>query len=185
MTRSELNAFEIALRAVGDSRVVLATGMGSKSALALGLATVAAVKGSRTALVECDLPRPSLAARLGLAPTPGLSEYLREEAEAGRILQPLVPAGPASGGATAPLTCVVAGEPGSDGPALLASEAFDHAIAKLRSAYDLVVLDGPPLRDELALLAVVTQADKTLACGSASVIPRKPVVRVDGLVVQA
>ena len=43
---------------------------------------------------------PRLADALGLAPAPGLHEYLRWEAEAPEILQPLVLAGPGLGGAT-------------------------------------------------------------------------------------
>jgi len=158
---------------------VLATGEEAKSSLALGLATAAAVEGRRAALVECDLASPTLAARLGLAAAPGLHEYLREEAEAPQILQSLVLAGPASGHAAAPLVCVTAGTPSPDGPALLASQGFQHAIAKLRSAYDLLVLDGPPLEDP-ALPAAAAQADGTLVCASRSEIPGKFPVPVMG-----
>ena len=68
--------------------------------------------GRRTVLVECDLARPRLAADLGLAPGPGLHEYLRWEAEAAEILQPLVLAGPAAAGAGEPLVCIAAGRAG-------------------------------------------------------------------------
>lgn len=185
LSRAELETFGGLLGTVHGSRAVLATGEESKSALALGLATVAAVEGRRAALVECDLTRPALATRLGLAAAPGLHEYLRWEAEAPQILQSLVPVGPASGRTAAPLTCVVAGGPAGDSSALLASEAFSHAIAKLRNAYDLLVLDGPPLLDEPSLLAVAPRVDKTLACGSRSGIPKRLGIHVDGLVVLA
>src|ERR1700710_1309766 len=48
-------------------------------AVALALAAVAAAAGVATAVIECDVERPRLAADLGLAPTPGLHEYLRWE----------------------------------------------------------------------------------------------------------
>jgi hypothetical protein len=183
LSRAELDACEAVLSAVGDSRTVLVTGT-AKSKLAIGLATVAAARNRRTALVECDLAAPALAPRLGLAPVPGLHEYLRHEAEAGEILQALVLAGPASAGATAPLTCVAAGTPAASASDLLASAEFGHAITKLRGAYDFVVLDAPPLSDGPSLLAVAVWIDKALACGAKSEIPRRPKVRLDGLVVQ-
>ncbi len=82
---------------------------------------------------------------LGLAETPGLHEYLREDADATEILQSLVLAGPASGGATEPLACIVAGELEPSPVALLDSERCDQAIQNLRRAYDLLVIVGPPL----------------------------------------
>lgn len=184
LRRAELDALAVVLDAVGDARAVLATGTG-RSELAIGLATVAATRGRRTALVECDLAAPVLASRLGLEPAPGLHEYLRGETDAGQILQPLVLAGPAAAGAIAPLTCVAAGAPAADASELLAAEGFGHAIAKLRSAYDLVVAAAPPLNEELSLLAVAARIDKALTCGTRSEIPRRAPLRLDGLVVQA
>lgn len=180
-----LDTFTALSRELDDARAVLTTGEEAKSTLAVGLATAAVAAGRRTVLLECDLSAPSLARQLGLDPAPGLHEYLRLEAEAQGILQALVLAGPASAGARAPLTCIVAGEPAADdGTALLDSEAFAHAIAKLRAAYELVVIDGPSLRD-LSLPAVAPFADRTLAVAPRSALPRKPPVRVDGFVVTA
>jgi len=168
---------------LGDARAVLSTGGEGKSALALGLATAAVAAGRRSVLIECDLATPSLARRVGLEPAPGLHEYLRMEAEARRILQPLVLAGPGSAAARTPLTCIVAGRPATAGMALLDSEEFAHAIGKLRSAYELVVVDGPPL-DDPSLLAVAPFADRTLAAAR-SELPHKPSVHIDGVVLVA
>jgi hypothetical protein len=45
------------------------------------------------------------------------------------------------------------------------SADFLHAVAKLRSGYDLVVLHGPPLGDDSgALQAAAGRADTVLAC---------------------
>ena len=184
LRRGDLEALGALLTRLGDSRAVLVTGSeeGGPGA-ALGLATVAAAGGRRTALLECDLRRPALAETLGLEPAPGLREYLRGEASAPQILQPAVLAGPASGGATAPLVCVVAGEPTPDGAALLASEGFRHAVAKLRGAYDLLVIDGPPGDDGAeALRAVAAEADATLACLGPAESSRRFPVPVTGIV---
>jgi polysaccharide biosynthesis transport protein len=169
---------------LGDARAVLSTGGEGKSALALGLATAAVAAGRHAVLVECDLAAPSLARRVGLEPAPGLHEYLGLKAEAWQILQPLVLAGPGSAAARTPLACVVGGRPTADGLALLDSEGFAHAIGKLRSAYELVVVDGPPLGDP-SLLAVAPFADRTLAAAARADLPRKPPVRIDGVVLAA
>lgn len=184
LRRSDYEALGSLLSKVDGVRVVLLTGAEEgKSAAAVGLATVATAAGRRAALVECDLARPTLAGDLGLRAAPGLNEYLRGEAAAPGILQPLILAGPASIGAGAPLTCVVAGASTPDGPGLLASESFAHAISKLRSAYDLVVVDGPPLgRGEDGLTGIAKHADATIACVAGAKAPRKSPVALAGLV---
>lgn len=179
---AELETFGRLLGALGGARAVLATGGEGKSRLAIGLATAAATEGRRAALVECDLAAPSLAARLGLEPAPGLHEYLRLEAEAPQILQPLVLAGPGSAAAAAPLACVVAGRPAPDAAPLLASPHFAHAIAKLRAAYDLVVLDGPSLVDP-SLPTVAAQSDAALACVVSPRSWKRLPIAVRGLVI--
>ncbi len=132
---------------------------------AVALAGAASAAGRRTALLECDLARPRLALELGLAPSPGLHEYLRWEATAAEILQPLVLAGPAARGATEPLVCVVAGRPAADAVTLVKLESFRHALTKLRGAYDLVVvLAGAELDSgDGTLEAIAAQADTLVA----------------------
>jgi Mrp family chromosome partitioning ATPase len=184
LRRADYEALGSLLIALDGSRAVLLTGAEEgKSAAAVGLATVATAAGRRTALLECDLSTPRLAGDLGLAAAPGLHEYLRREASAPQVLQSLILAGPASGGAVAPLTCVVAGAPTPEGPALLASDDFAHAVSKLRNAYDLVVIDGPTLeRDEGSLVEVARRVDVSLACVEGSKAPRKSPVALSGLV---
>jgi Mrp family chromosome partitioning ATPase len=133
--------------------------------------------------LECDLAEPGLADALGLATAPGLHEYLRGSADAGSILKPVVLAGPGSAGATEPLVCVVAGRPSAEGPRLFASDAFAQALANLRAAYDLVVIDGPPLQDEYSLRALLASADSTIACLGPS-DPQNLSIPVSGVVIQ-
>ncbi|HEY5976747.1 MAG TPA: hypothetical protein VIT85_02730 [Solirubrobacterales bacterium] len=164
--RSEdLEAFSTISAEVG-SGPLLVTGSGDAPlAVATGLAAAAAAAGTRTALLECDLVDPVLAPALGLAAAPGLQEYLRLEAEAPELLQPLVLAGPASGKAVEPLVCIVAGAVDGAAPVSVDSEHFRHAVAKLRDGYELVVLLGPPLGDQSGALATIAaEADSTLAC---------------------
>lgn len=184
LRRCDLEAFGGLLEELGGARAVLMTGEGlSRRQAAVGLAAAAAAAGTRTALLECDLAEPGLADALGLASAPGLHEYLDGRADAESILKPVVLAGPGSAGATEPLVCVVAGRPSAEGPRLFASDVFAQALASLRAAYDLVVIDGPPIKDEHSLSAVRALADSVIACLGPS-DPRNLPMSVSGVVIQ-
>jgi Mrp family chromosome partitioning ATPase len=147
-----------------SQRVVLVTGAGDAvGPAAIALAGVATASGLRVALLDADLGRPRLATDLGLAPTPGIHEYLRWEAEAPALLQPLALGGAAAAGAAEALVFVAAGRPAADPATLLALPSFEHMIGRLRDAYQLLVVAGPPLSAEPEELApLVVRADLTL-----------------------
>lgn len=160
LRRDDFEALAPVCERLRDHRLVAVSGDEDRAtAAALALAGAAGARGRRIALLECDLAQPRLAAALGLAPAPGLHEYLRWEATAPEILQPLMLAGPAAGGAAEPLVCIVAGRPATSPAPLLESQSFRHAAAKLGSAYELTVAVAPPLGDEeLALVAAAVDA---------------------------
>ncbi|HEX5762996.1 MAG TPA: hypothetical protein VFY04_07735 [Solirubrobacterales bacterium] len=165
LRRADQEAFGRLLGELAGIRVAMVTGEPRrKRAAAAGLASAAAATGTRTALLECDLAEPTLAEELGVALAPGLREYLRGEAEAARILRPLVLAGPGSAPAREPLVCVVAGRPAEDSEALLGSDGFRQAVAGLRDAHELVVVEGPPSSAASALAAVARNVEATLLC---------------------
>lgn len=167
LRRADLEALSMPRQGLDDHRVALVVG-GEAMAGAIALASAASAGGRRTALLECDLARPRVAVELGLSPAPGLHEYLRWEATAAEILQPLVLAGPAARGVGDPLVCVVAGRPAADAATLVKLESFRHALAKLRAAYDLTVVVGPPLEVTQGLPETVAErADTVLAAVSA------------------
>ncbi len=180
LRRRDLEAFGSVLAQLGTCGIVLVTGTDeSKRTCALGLATAAVVDGRRAALLECDFAKPALAKTLSLLAEPGLHEYLRLEAEAGQILQPVMLAGPESGEVTAPLVCIAGGKPTSQGSTLLSSQGFRHATSKLRAAYDLVVLDGPSLEsDAVQLSSVAACADASLGCVERTLSTRRSARRL-------
>lgn len=146
LRRHDLEALDAVRERLDGRRVVLVTGAGeAASTAAVALAGVAASAGVSTAVVECDIEHPRLADDLGLSPEPGLHEYLRWEAKPGDIVQPLALAGSAASTEAAPLACVVAGRPTVKAHALLGLGSFRHMTSKLRKAYELVILLGPPL----------------------------------------
>jgi Mrp family chromosome partitioning ATPase len=184
LRRGDLEAFGGLLEELHGARVVLMTGEGlGRREAAVGLAAAAAAMGTRAALLECDLAEPGLADALGLANAPGLHEYLRGSVDAESILKPVALAGPGSAEATEPLVCVVAGRPSAEGPRLFASDLFAQALAGLRTAYDLVVIDGPPIKDVHSLSAVRALADATIACLGPS-DPGNLSIPVSGVVIQ-
>lgn len=180
--RAELGAYAELAGKLAKTGSVFLTGP-AKGQVAPGLAAAATAEGRRVALLECDLAGPALAERLGLVASPGLHDYLLDQADAGEILQPLVLAGPAAGRATEPLTCIVAGEPEPKPVALLDSERCDHAIERLKRAYDLLLIDGPPLSEDVdALRALTEHTAVTIACGERGQLPKRMPVPVTGLV---
>ena len=182
LNRAALESCSGLVRDLAAAGPVLVTGP-ARSEVALGIAAAAAADGRHVALLESDLAQPQLAGWLGLAPAPGLREYLREEVDAGGILQPLVLAGPASGRATEPLAVIVSGEREAAPVALLDSDRCDGAIQRLRKAYDLLVIGGPGLEEDPdALRALAEHAGTTLVAGSKAAIPRRLPVKVTGLV---
>jgi Mrp family chromosome partitioning ATPase len=161
LRRDDFASLEKALPRLHGRRVVLVSGEGEATAVAgIALAAAAAAGGSSTILVECDLAQPRLAAQVGVEPAPGLHEYLRWEAEPADVLQPLAMAGSAAAGVADPLVCVCGGRPASKTETLLGLQSFAHMVEKLRKAYELVVLVGPPAVEEPASCqAAARQAD--------------------------
>jgi Mrp family chromosome partitioning ATPase len=159
LRRNDLEALGTVCEKLGARRVVLVTGdQRATGTVAVALAGVAAAAGTSTALVECDVERPRLAADLGLRTAPGLHEYLRWEATPADVVQPLALAGSAAGEEAATLACVCAGRPSDAAQALLGLGSFRHMTTKLRDAYEMVVLLGPPLEGAGGALGSAAEA---------------------------
>lgn len=185
LRRSDLAVYGELLEELRPAGSVLVAGEApGRRGAAAGLAAAAAAAGTRTALLECELAEPGLAEALGLAVAPGLHEYLRGTASSAEILKPVALAGPGSARVTEPLVCVVAGRPAENGAALLDSERFRHAVSGLKSAYELLVIDGPPPARVAELLAAMSAAEVTLAWSERGMPPPSLPGPAAGLVVQ-
>jgi polysaccharide biosynthesis transport protein len=143
-----------------------------KSTVSMSLASAAAITGQRVLLVECDLRRPSFASRLGIPREPGLTDYLKGDAEPQGILRsvdlfhPTQPNGDVASDPRplATLVCIAAGTP-SDSPAeLLLTERFIDFLDKVSKAYDLVVLDGSPFLAVVDALEIGARVDAMIVC---------------------
>ena len=124
-----------------------------KSTTSMHLAAVLAQYGQRVLLVDADLRRGLLRKRLNLAPGPGLSAMISGQWTGAEI--------PHLEG-TANLDVLQAGLAPPNPSELLGSEAMRACIAKWRTEYDFVVLDGPPVLPVTDGVLLSAQVDATL-----------------------
>ena len=133
----ELRTLLVASAAPGDG----------KTTVARHLAVAAARMGARVLLVEADLRRPTLARALQVSPGPGLSDVLIGAILMNDAVQ-LVPVDQPSGDETSGRTfdVLVAGATLPPNPGeLIESHAMEVLLQAGQSAYDLIVIDTPPL----------------------------------------
>lgn len=154
-----------------------------KTFISTNLAVAFADMGRRTLLIDGDTRRGDAHRMLGLERCPGLTDYLKERT-AGEIIQ------------STPyknLDFIGGGTRGSHTPELLASAQMSRFLGTLKRAYDVIIVDSPPLSgggDALVLasltgnLAVVLRSgstDKALAAAKIETLSRFP-IRILGAV---
>jgi capsular exopolysaccharide synthesis family protein len=105
-----------------------------KSTVAAGLALAFAEQGYTTVLVDGDVRRGALHRQFGLARTPGLTDCLRGDLPLEGVLTP-----------AGAFTLVPSGTRMKGGPELLGSPAMGEVLAALRTRFEVIVLDSPPL----------------------------------------
>ena len=107
-----------------------------KSFVSANLALTFADAGHRTLLVDGDIRRGVLHRRFKANRQPGLVDFLREEAGLDKIVQPTP---------YPRLAFIGCGTRTQRAPEVLGSPAMTRLIADLRSRYDVVLVDSPPL----------------------------------------
>lgn len=136
-----------------DQKVIVVTsslpGEG-KSTTAVNLAVTLTQAGQKVALVECDLRRPLIADRLELDPAIGTTSVLIGKVSADDVMQPY---------ADTTLDVMVCGQIPPNPSELLQSQAMEALLEDLRSRYDVVVLDAPPLLPVTDAALLATRAD--------------------------
>jgi capsular exopolysaccharide synthesis family protein len=120
-----------------------------KSTTAINLALTLANAGSRVALVDADLRRPSIAEYLGLEGEVGLTTVLIGQANLQDAIQPW---GKGS------LHVLPSGQVPPNPSELLGSRSMANLLEQLASQYDIVLIDTPPLLPvtDAAILAKIT-----------------------------
>lgn len=107
-----------------------------KSSTAVNLAVSFAESGLRTLLIEADLRRPKVADYLDLERAVGLTNVLLGEVDINDALQPW---------GNVPLTLLASGTIPPNPSELLGSPAMADLMGALARAFDIVVVDTPPL----------------------------------------
>jgi tyrosine-protein kinase len=128
--------------------VVASPGPGDgKTTIARHLAEASARSGARVLLLDADLRQPTLGQQLELDDGPGLADVLIGAIPAGQATRSVKLDPPPGVGATArSLDVLSAGSLLPPNPAeLLESHAMSALLEQAKSAYDLVVIDTPPL----------------------------------------
>lgn len=124
-----------------------------KSTTSINLALALAEANHSVVLVDADLRRPRLAKYLGLVGSVGFSTVLSGGAPISEVLQQT----------RFPRLAVLAAGPIPPNPSeLLGSKAASKLITELRSQFDYVIIDSPPLLAVTDSAVAATHADGTL-----------------------
>jgi succinoglycan biosynthesis transport protein ExoP len=142
-----------------------ATGDGS-SGIAAGFARVAALDGLRVLLIEGDLQAPKLAGTLGVAPSRGLIETLNGHDH--------WPENVARDSLTT-MDLLLVGRPQPAASQLLETMQLQSLMAETREEYNLVVVDGHPVTQELHSVTLANIVDAVVLVVAAGETGREQV----------
>jgi capsular exopolysaccharide synthesis family protein len=141
----------------GKMKTILVTspsaGEGKTSTIA-NLGVVLAQTNQRVVIVSCDLRRPRLGQFFERSESPGFTAVILGQAALGDAIQTVKGMGN--------LCFVGSGEIPPNPTELLASDAAQEIFSKLRQAFDIVLLDSPPLLPVTDAVILAREADATL-----------------------
>lgn len=138
-------------RVIGVSSAMAGEG---KSLSSTNLAHSLAQLDKRVLLIDCDMRRPSLAAKLGIQKSPGLSNYLTNRMAIYEVIQECG----AKFGETE-FGVITAGRIPPNPIELLSSTKMEKMIGLLRDNYDYIILDLPPVGEVSDAMTVAKLAD--------------------------
>jgi len=167
LIRAHLRYFNVD-RELRTLMIVSAAPGDGKTTVARHLAGAAARMGTRVLLVEVDLRRPTLAEQLDIPSGPGLSDVLIGAVSMNEAVQSIeLQAQPAVDGARRrALDVLVAGATLPPNPAeLIESHAMEAVLQQAKSAYDLIVIDTPPLTAVSDAFPLLRKVDGVIIVG--------------------
>jgi capsular exopolysaccharide synthesis family protein len=169
MLRANLRYFNVD-RQVISVLITSASPAEGKSTVAVHLAAAAASAGQNVLLLEADLRRPTLTAKLGMSAGVGLSQVLSGDFTLQAAVQTVPVANSSNEGGLRTMDVCVAGPIPPNPSDLIESERMRKIIKRAEGEYDLVVVDTPPtsvvsdaipLVNEVSGVIVVTRLGKT------------------------
>ena len=108
-----------------------------KSSVAINLAIAFAQLKKRVLIVDCDMRLPTIASKLGIKATPGLSNLLAGQSGSGEKL--------IYREASKGVDVLVAGDIPPDPTVLLESKQMEKLMGLLKEHYDYIIFDFPPV----------------------------------------
>jgi len=141
-------------RVIGLSSALSGEG---KSLTAINLAYTLSQLNKKVILIDCDMRRPTLAEKLGISKTPGLSSFLTGQCDLNIMLQACNLKGEEEA-----FSVIAAGQNSPNPVELLSSAKMEAALDALRKHYDYVILDLPPVGEVTDAMAVAKQTDGIL-----------------------
>ena len=111
-----------------------------KSLTSVNMAYNLSQLGKRVLLIDCDLRQPTLAEKLQMPKTPGLADYLASCAELNEVIGQGNPDTVGAG-----VDVMVAGNNPPNPIELLSSDKMARMLEGLRSLYEYIILDLPPV----------------------------------------
>ncbi len=144
---------EVACPVIGVSSAMVGEG---KSVSSINLAYSLSQLDKKVLLIDCDLRRPSLSAKLPINKVPGLSDYLTGQVSMEEALQQCHVDD--EGG----FSIIASGHNPPNPIELLSSAKMAKAIERLREFYDYIILDLPPVGEVSDALVAAKLANGTL-----------------------
>ncbi len=143
-------------RVIGVSSALAGEG---KSLSSVNLAYSLSQLGKRVVIIDCDMRRPSVATKLGIERFPGLSNYLAERMAIADVIQNC-----SSGAEDNPCmySVIAAGRIPPNPIELLSSHKMEDMLEKLKSYYDYIILDLPPVGEVSDAIVAAKFADGVL-----------------------
>lgn len=129
-----------------------------KSTVAVNMARVMGLMRARVLVVDADLRRPTIHAKLGIANDRGLTDVLVGLARFGDVIQATEHEG---------VSAITSGRSAPNPVALLQSDAFDRFLKSAKERFDYVVIDGPALRSNVDGAILGMKTDGTVLVVSA------------------
>ncbi len=147
-------------RVIGVSSALAGEG---KSLSSVNLAHSLSQLGKRVMLIDCDMRRPSVAAKLEMERVPGLSNYLAERLAVADVIQNC---SFDSENASCLYSVIAAGRIPPNPIELLSSRKMEDMLEKLKSYYDYIILDLPPVGEvsDAIVAAKFTDGVLMVAC---------------------
>lgn len=127
-----------------------------KSLSSVNLACSLAQLDKKVLLVDCDLRRPSIAAKINVQKAPGLSDYLTRHVHTEEVVQGY------RVGNSINFDVVAAGKIPPNPMELLGSARMEKIINRFKEVYDYIILDLPPVEEVGDALVAAKLADGVL-----------------------